>query len=72
MLDFIDIKMCMEHMERKNLFKEEFYSGGCNCLMLRKVHKDDTSYNLMVFSKLSHDFHPIMFFNKSEVINGNL
>lgn len=72
MLDYLDIKICISNMERKNLLKEEFNSGGCNCLMLRKVHKDDTYYNLLVFSKLSYDFHPIMFFNKSEVFNGKL
>lgn len=72
MLDFIDIKMCMEHMERKKLFKKEFYSGGCNCIMFRKPHKYDTSYNLLVYSTISQGFYPIMFFNKSEVLNGKI
>lgn len=68
MLDFMDLKMCAEHMERKNLFCENFYSGGCTCQMLRKVHKDDTSFNVSVFNQLSHDFVKILFFNKSEVL----
>lgn len=72
MLDFIDIKMCMEYMEREKIFKKEFYSGGCNCLMFREPHKHDTGYSLFVSSNLSHSFYPFMFFNKSEVFNDKL
>lgn len=67
MLDYQDIKMCISHMERKDLKEQEFYSGGCNCIMQRFVHHDDTTYNLSVFITLTGQYDPIICFNKSEL-----
>ena len=67
MLDYQDIKMCISYMERKNIEKTDFYSGGRSCIMERDVHQDDTIYKVFVYSMVTEKYHPTIFFNKSEV-----
>lgn len=67
MLDYIDIKMCISHMERNNINSKKFLTGGCNCMMYRFVHRDDTTYNLCIFSVLTREYQPILCMNKSEL-----
>jgi hypothetical protein len=69
MLDYKDIKMCISYMEREDTKEEDFYSGSCCCIMQRFVQLDDTIYNVLVYSPLTQNYHPIIKLSKREVQN---